>query len=144
MKAAVAGRWRTGKLLMDRGKESAWFGLLPIPRSGSAGRDTFRQPGSGRSRSKHPMHVAWQFAVAIAVCGTLVLVAGCDNPASPTSEAVDRTTTVTFVYRAATTPRADLPASTQECVRGVGHTHIHPSWRSFARIDMMAIAADRW
>jgi hypothetical protein len=90
------------------------------------------------------MHVAWQFAVAIAVCGTLVLVAGCDNPASPTSEAVDRTTTVTFVYRAATTPRADLPASTQECVRGVGHTHIHPSWRSFARIDMMAIAADRW
>ena len=28
-------------------------------------------------------------------------------------------------------------------MQGVGRTHIHPSWRSFARIDMTA-AADRW
>lgn len=76
--------------------------------------------------------------------GTLGLAAACDNQTSPTSVAVDGTATVAFVYRATTTPRADLPASTQECVRGVGRTHIHPSWRSFGRIDMTAMGADRW
>jgi hypothetical protein len=29
-------------------------------------------------------------------------------------------------------------------VQGVGRAHIHPSWRSFARIDMTAVGADRW
>jgi hypothetical protein len=41
-------------------------------------------------------------------------------------------------------PRADLSASLQDCVRGVGHTHFHPSWRNFARIEMTAIGVDRW
>lgn len=46
-----------------------------------------------------------------------------------------------FVYRASTSPRAGLP---QACVQLVGHTHIHPSWRGFARIDMTAVGSDRW
>lgn len=88
--------------------------------------------------------MARHLRLAFAVYGTLGLAVACDNQTSPTSVAVDGTATVTFVYRATTTPRADLPASRQECVRGVGRTHIHPSWRSFARIDMTAVGADRW
>jgi hypothetical protein len=29
-------------------------------------------------------------------------------------------------------------------VLGVGRTHIHPSWRNFARIDMTPVGTDRW
>jgi hypothetical protein len=56
------------------------------------------------------------------------------------------------------TPRADhharhcrfyfrssiLPASAQACVAGVGATHIHPSWRSFAGIPLQAFPPDRY
>jgi len=75
-------------------------------------------------------------AVGTAACGSDA------RPASPTSSAV--TATVRFVYRAATTPRTDLPPSARDCVLGVGRTHIHPSWRGFDRIDMSPIGADRW
>lgn len=27
---------------------------------------------------------------------------------------------------------------------GVGRTHIHPSWRKFERVDLMAAGAERW
>jgi hypothetical protein len=54
------------------------------------------------------------------------------------------TATVRFIYRASTAPRTDLPAAAQGCVQGVGRTHIHPSWRSFARIDMTPVGGDRW
>jgi hypothetical protein len=51
---------------------------------------------------------------------------------------------VRFVYRASTVARNDLPVAAQECVRGVGQTHIHPSWRNFDRFDMTPVGADRW
>lgn len=85
--------------------------------------------------------------VAIVAAAALALVTGCGDqgsPASPTSPSSSATATVRFVYRASTAPRTDLPASAQDCVRGVGRTHIHPSWRSFERIDMTPVGADRW
>lgn len=80
---------------------------------------------------------------ALIVAAAVVLAAGCGGQPSPTSSSTSTTTTVRFVYRASTSPRTDLPAAAQECVRGVGHTHIHPSWRSFERVDMMS-AGDHW
>lgn len=29
-------------------------------------------------------------------------------------------------------------------MRGVGRTHIHPSWRRFDRVDMTPVNGDRW
>jgi hypothetical protein len=39
---------------------------------------------------------------------------------------------------------ADLPASAAACVSGVGATHIHPSWRSFAGIPLQPVPPDRY
>ncbi len=69
---------------------------------------------------------------------------GCDSgDSSPTAPSMT-TATVRFDYRASTSLDANLPASTQACVSGVGRTHIHPSWRGFTRIDMQAVGADLW
>lgn len=83
-----------------------------------------------------------------------LLAAGCGNtaraPVSPTpltpapTSGGAATATVRFTYRASTSPRTDLPPAAQECVQLVGRTHIHPSWRGFARIDMTPVGADRW
>lgn len=93
----------------------------------------------------HPQSIA---TAAVLVAATLVFIAGCGrqtSPASPTPPTAGAATaTVRFVYRASTAPRTDLPAAAQGCVQGVGRTHIHPSWRSFARIDMTPVGADRW
>lgn len=83
-----------------------------------------------------------RFALAVAA---LAGAAGCSgDPASTSPTMGSSTATVRFAYRASTTPRADLPPSARECVQGVGRTHIHPSWRSFARIDMTPVGGDRW
>ena len=60
---------------------------------------------------------------------------------SPTQSTV---ATVRFVFLGSTTRRADLPASAQACVDGVGATHIHPSWRNFAGISLQAVPPDRY
>ena len=73
------------------------------------------------------------------------LVAGCggyDNGSSPTPPGSPRAT-VRIVYRASVTPRGDLPQSLATCVAGVGQTHIHPSWRSFAAIPLQ-VASNQW
>jgi hypothetical protein len=44
----------------------------------------------------------------------------------------------------ATARRTDLPASAQACVSGVGATHTHPSWRSFAGIPLQPVPPDRY
>ena len=36
------------------------------------------------------------------------------------------------------------PASAQACVSGVGTTHTHPSWRSFATVPMQPVPPDRY
>lgn len=52
--------------------------------------------------------------------------------------------TVRIVFLGATARRADLPASAQACVNGVGATHTHPSWRDFAGIPLQAVPPDRY
>lgn len=80
-------------------------------------------------------------AAMLALAAALTSACGDDgrSPAAPGAPA-----TVRFAYLASTTPRTDLPPSTSACVTGVGRTHIHPSWRNFARVDMTAAGAERW
>ncbi len=84
----------------------------------------------------------------VAAGGLLGVVAlalvGCDTGDSSPTAPSTTTATVRFDYRASTALNGNLPASTQACVSGVGRTHIHPSWRDFARIDMQAVGADLW
>ena len=65
--------------------------------------------------------------------------AGCGSSTAPSSIA-----TVRVVLMGATARRADLPPSAQACVDGVGVTHIHPSWRSFAASPLQAFPPDRY
>ena len=70
-------------------------------------------------------------------------VLGCsesDGPTAPTGS----TATVRIVFIGSTTRRTNLPASAQACVNGVGPTHTHPSWRSFAAIPLQAVPPDRY
>jgi hypothetical protein len=67
---------------------------------------------------------------------------GCDQtPVSPSQSTV---ATVRIAFLGSTTRRSDLPASAQACVAGVGATHIHPSWRSFAGIPLQPVPPDRY
>lgn len=71
-----------------------------------------------------------------------VALCGCDEtPGSPTQST---TATVRIVFVGPTARRSDLPASAQGCADGVGGTHIHPSWRSFAGIGLQAVPPDRY
>ena len=77
----------------------------------------------------------------ITVVASLALVACDDTPSSPTPSA---TQTVRIVFLGSTARRSDLPGSAQGCVTGVGATHIHPSWRSFAGIPLTPVPPDRY
>jgi len=83
----------------------------------------------------------------VALAGLLVTTLGCrgeETPASPTTPPGSATATVRIVFLGSTSRRGDLPASAQACVGGVGATHIHPSWRSFAGIPLQAIPPERY
>ena len=83
-------------------------------------------------------------ARAFAVWLSLAML-GCgksDGPISPTSPT--STASVRLVFMGSTTRRTDLPASAAACVNGVGATHTHPSWRSFAGIPLQAVPPDRY
>ena len=80
-------------------------------------------------------------AVAAAVSFAIV---GCDEPASPTNPSGPTMATVRIVFMGSTTRRSDLPPSAQACVNGVGVTHIHPSWRRFESIPLLAVPPDRY
>jgi hypothetical protein len=77
----------------------------------------------------------------IAIVTSLALVACDDTPSSPTPAS---TATVRIIFFGSTTRRTDLPASAQACVNGVGATHTHPSWRSFAGIPLTPVPPDRY
>lgn len=77
----------------------------------------------------------------IAVMASAALLCCNDNPVSPDQSTV---ATLRVVFLGPTTRRSDLPASAQACVTGVGPTHIHPSWRSFATVPLQAIPPDRY
>ena len=78
-------------------------------------------------------------AFAVALC---LFTLGCDEPSSTTPSG--STATVRIVFMGATARRTDLPASAQACVNGVGTTHTHPSWRSFATVPMQPVPPDRY
>jgi hypothetical protein len=69
----------------------------------------------------------------------LATLACSSGPSSPSTA-----TTVRVVFVGATARRADLPASAQACVNGVGATHIHPSWRNFEAIPLQPVPPDRY
>ena len=75
--------------------------------------------------------------------GTAVAIIGCagDEPSGPVGAT---TATVRFVYRASTALDPVVAEGFPGCVQGVGQTHIHASWRNFARVGMQAAGADSW
>jgi hypothetical protein len=82
-------------------------------------------------------------ARALAIVLSLSLPA-CGESDTPTSPAGSTTPAVQLVFMGSTTRRTDLPASAQACVNGVGTTHTHPSWRSFATVPLQAVPPDRY
>ena len=64
---------------------------------------------------------------------------GDNNPVAPVPTAL-----VEFVYNAATAQDAAIRAAFPDCVAAVLDTHFHPSWRSFARVNMTAVGAGSW
>jgi hypothetical protein len=75
------------------------------------------------------------------LAAVLALACGADDDAAAARPGA--LATVAFEYRAATSTDPAVAAEFPACVEGVGRTHIHPSWRGFARVDM-AGAGDRW
>jgi hypothetical protein len=74
-------------------------------------------------------------------------VTGCDEssgPSRPTAPPGPGTTVVRLVFLGPTARRNDLPASALACVNGVGATHTHPSWQSFAGIPLQPVPPDRY
>ena len=108
--------------------------VRPRGRSSCVGRDSMI--------SRYAVRV---YARAFAVALSLAML-GCDEPndSSVTSPTASTTATVRIVFMGATARRSDLPASAQACVSGVGATHTHPSWRSFASLAMQPVPPDRY
>ena len=79
---------------------------------------------------------SWLLAAAAAV-------SGCDGGGGYSGTEPPALTTVDFVYVAPTTTSPDVAAAHPGCVQGVGVTHLHPSWESYAARPMVA-AGDRW
>lgn len=71
----------------------------------------------------------------------VVLSAACDDERRPT-EPTATIASVEIVYLAPTRPM--LPAAVDACVRGVGATHVHPSWRNFAAFTMRVAGPERF
>jgi hypothetical protein len=94
--------------------------------------------------NQYPVAMGARAAVLALVFTTLC----CNESRTPTSPApapvASPVTTVRIVLLGATARRADLPASAQACVNGVGVTHSHPSWRNFAAIPLQAVPPDRY
>lgn len=82
-------------------------------------------------------------AMATAAAATFIVGFGCDE-ANPPSSPGATLAAIQIVFVGPTTRRADLPASAQACANGVGTTHTHPSWRSFAAIPLQPVPPDRY
>jgi hypothetical protein len=77
----------------------------------------------------------------VAAAASLSSLACDETPMSPSPSA---TPILRIVFLGSTARRSDLPPSAQACVGGVGATHIHPSWRSFAAIPLQPVPPDRY
>ena len=95
-----------------------------------------------------PERRQWANATPSVIAAAVMVAAlGCDearSPSSATPQPGATTVAVRIVFQGATTRRTNLPASAQACLDGVGATHIHPSWRSFAGIPLTPIPPDRY
>ena len=104
-----------------------------------------RRYTSGQSyRSRFQVKYADRMGLSlgmIAAIASLTLLACDEPPGSPTQSTI---AAVRIVFVGSTTRRTDLPASAQACVTGVGTTHTHPSWRSFAGIPLQPVPPDRY
>ncbi|MGH9387701.1 MAG: hypothetical protein ACRD2N_25875 [Vicinamibacterales bacterium] len=78
----------------------------------------------------------------VVVAAVILSASACDEtPISPSQVMMP---TVRIVFVGSTTRRSDLPPSAQACVAGVGATHIHSSWRSFAALPLAPVPPDRY
>jgi hypothetical protein len=71
-------------------------------------------------------------------------VAGCSGGSSGPTTPGPAGPQLRIVYRASTTLRPDLPPAAQGCARAESPTHVHPSWRDYAAVNMTAVGPDRW
>ena len=79
---------------------------------------------------------------AVAAAAACLAMIGCDDSSGPSAPSPPGS--VRIVFLGSTTRRSDLPSSAQACVNGVGPTHIHPSWRSFAGIPLQPVPPSRY
>ena len=81
-----------------------------------------------------------------AVLALVLATVACEDAKTPTAPVPPGSAlaTVRIVFLGTTARRADLPASAQACLSGVGATHTHPSWRGFAGIPLQAVPPDRY
>jgi len=77
--------------------------------------------------------------LCVALAGLTSL--GCNDDGAP-ARPTPTTATVLIAYLAPTQPV--LPPAVQDCVRGVGATHVHPSWRGFMAVTMRVSGPDRF
>ena len=80
------------------------------------------------------------------VLACAALLAGCGGGggggrSGPTDPGPPATVTVAFIYRASTAPDPLVQAGFPACFQAVGVTHMHPSWRNFALVALMANGA---
>jgi hypothetical protein len=97
-----------------------------------------------KRRTSDPIRYAEGMSARVFAVVLSLAMPGCGQSDRPTSPTVSTTATVRLVFMGSTTRRTDLPASAQACVSGVGATHTHPSWRSFAGIPLLAVPPDRY
>jgi hypothetical protein len=83
--------------------------------------------------------VSMLLSLLIVACGD-----GDVETSMPTPTPTPTRVTVTFEYRASTRVDPAVAAAAPGCVNGVGQTHIHPSWRSFALVNLTAAGDTLW
>src|SRR5262245_27615647 len=131
-------------------RESSRTARASSASDGSAAASTAAMPGSAtrlRFRALASFEAAGtaegMSARALAVVLSLAMP-GCGESERPASPTASTTATARLVFMGSTTRRTDLPASAEACLNGVGATHTHPSWRSFAGIPLQAVPPDRY
>jgi hypothetical protein len=72
----------------------------------------------------------------LAACGS----GGGGDGGGPTGPVV----TVVFLYDAPTAPDPGAEAANPTCYHGTMATHVHPSWRGWATVFMVANGPDQW
>jgi len=86
-----------------------------------------------------------RLAIVCVAAALAIPAASCvDTPSSPGPGSAAAVATVRIVFLGATARRTDLLPPAQICVNGVGVTHTHPSWRSFAAIPLQPAPPDRY